>query len=107
MFCRCWFYGLKQYMNEKYYDVIIEGTIFDNHQTEYHYIFAHNNEYSIQLNHECDSSWHNFKFSYLNKFVDADGNISMRIIEELCFHDVHWNWTSKYYINNNDKNKAK
>ena len=85
-------------------ELISDGSVLDLNNKEHTYCFVHNSENNVVPNYECKKTWKNFKLTLLKEVVDKNDPISLfDALEELCFHDFHWDWTKKYHEYNDSK----
>lgn len=77
-------------------EIITTGKIIDSSGTEHEYKIIHGKDikYNILLN----NTWKNFELTVLQHFYKNGMNETevIQLLGDLQFHDLHWNWMSKY-----------
>lgn len=77
-------------------DIIETGNIADYSGIEHEYKIIHgkNIDYNVLLNR----TWKTFELTILQKFLESgmkDDEV-IQLLRDLQFHDIHWNWMTKY-----------
>ena len=83
-------------------EVITTGNIIDSSGIEHEYKIIHGKD--INYNLLVNKTWKNFELTIFQRFYKIGMNEVeiLQLLRDLQFHDLHWNWITKYTHYSND-----